>query len=80
MRKLLKLLMLLTFIGLALVVLPPMVSRALVAYPDVDAWIAGFVKTVSQPYALVGAILLGASVATAVVWFRRVRRARAIHR
>jgi hypothetical protein len=80
MRKVLKLLVLLTFVGLALVVLPPMVARALAAYPDVDAWIAGFVETVSQPYALVGAILLGASVATAFVYFRRVRRARAIHR
>jgi hypothetical protein len=80
MRKVLKLLLLLTFIGLALVVLPPMIGRALAAYPDIDAWIAGFVATVSQPYALVGAILLGASVATAVVWVRRVRRARAIHR
>ncbi|HEV8489342.1 MAG TPA: hypothetical protein VGQ58_06100 [Candidatus Limnocylindrales bacterium] len=78
MRKVLKLLVLLTFVGLALVVLPPMVARALAAYPDLDAWIGGFVATVSEPYRLVGAILLGASVATAVVWVRRVRRARAI--
>jgi hypothetical protein len=80
MRKILKILLLLAFIVLAVVVLRPMAARALVAYPDVDAWISAVVLTVSDPFKIVGAILLGAAAATAVMYFRRVRRARAIRR
>jgi len=80
MRRILKILLLLAFVVLAVVVLRPMASRALAAYPDVDAWIAAVVVTVSDPFKIVGAILLGAAAATAVMYFRRVRRARAIHR
>jgi archaellum biogenesis protein FlaJ (TadC family) len=80
MRKVLKILLLLAFIVLAVVVLRPMAARALAAYPDVDAWISAVVLTVSDPFKIVGAILLGAAVATAVMYFRRVRRARAIRR
>jgi hypothetical protein len=80
MRKTLKILLLLAFIVLAVVVLRPMAVRALTAYPDVDAWISAVVVTVSDPFKIVGAILLGAAAATAVMYFRRVRRARAIHR
>jgi hypothetical protein len=57
-----------------------MAARALEAYPDVDAWISAVVVIVSDPFKIVGAILLGAAVATAVMYFRRVRRARAIRR
>jgi archaellum biogenesis protein FlaJ (TadC family) len=80
MRKILKILLLLAFIVLAVVVLRPMAARALAAYPDVDAWITAFVVTVSDPFKIAGAVLLGAAAATAVMWVRRVRRARAIHR
>jgi hypothetical protein len=80
MRKILKILLLLAFVVLAVVVLRPMAARALAAYPDVDAWITAIVVTVSDPFKIVGAILLGAATATAVMYFRRVRRARAIQR
>ncbi len=80
MRKALKILLLLAFIVLAVVVLRPMAANALLAYPDVDAWISAVVVTVSNPFAIAGAILLGAAAATAVMYFRRVRRARAIRR
>jgi hypothetical protein len=80
MRKMLKIVLLLAFIVLAVVVLRPMAARALEAYPDVDAWISAVVVIVSDPFKIVGAILLGAAVATAVMYFRRVRRARAIRR
>ena len=80
MRKVLKILLLLAFVVLAVVVLRPMAVRALAAYPDVDTWISAFVVTVSDPFKIVGAILLGAAVATAVMYFRRVCRAAAIRR
>lgn len=80
MRKVLKVLLLLAFVVLAVVVLRPMAARALVAYPDIDAWIAAVVVTVSDPFKIAGAILLGAAVATAVMYVRRVSRARAIRR
>lgn len=80
MRKVLKILLLLAFVVLAVVVLRPMAVRALAAYPDIDAWIAAVVVTVSDPFKVVGAILLGAAGATAVMYVRRVRRARAIRR
>jgi hypothetical protein len=80
MRKVLKILLLLAFVVLAVVVLRPMAVRALAAYPDVDAWISAFVVTVSDPFKIVGAILLGAAAATAVMYVRRVRRAAAIRR
>jgi archaellum biogenesis protein FlaJ (TadC family) len=80
MRKVLKILVLLGILVLAVVVLRPMAVRALAAYPDVDAWLAALVLIVSDPFKIVGAILLGAAVATAFMYFRRVRRARAIRR
>jgi len=79
-RKILKILLLLAFLVLAVVVLRPMAVKALTAYPDVDAWISAFVVTVSDPFKIAGAILLGAAAATAVMYFRRVRRVRAIRR
>jgi hypothetical protein len=79
-RKVMTILILVALGALVVVVFPPMIARALAAYPDIDAWISGFVVTVSEPMKLVGAILLGASVATALAYFRRVRRARAIRR
>jgi hypothetical protein len=80
MRKVLKILVLLAIVVLAVVVVRPIAARALLAYPDVDAWMAALVLTLSDPFKIAGAILLGASVATAVMYVRRVRRVRAIRR
>jgi archaellum biogenesis protein FlaJ (TadC family) len=80
MRKVLKILVLLAILVLLVVVVRPMAVRALTAYPDVDAWISAFIVTVSDPFKIAGAILLGASAATAVMYVRKVRRVRAIRR
>lgn len=80
MRKILKILVLVAIVVLAVVVVRPVAARALAAYPDVDAWLSAFVVTVSDPFKIVGAVLLGAAAATAVMYVRRVRRVRAIRR
>jgi hypothetical protein len=80
MRKILKILVLVAVVILAVVVVRPVVARALTAYPDVDAWLSAFVVTVSDPFKIAGAILLGAAAATAMMYIRRVRRVRAIRR
>ena len=80
MRKILKILVLIAIVIIAVVVVRPVAARALEAYPDVDAWLSAFVATVSDPFKIVGAVLLGAAAATAVMYFRRVRRVRAIRR
>jgi archaellum biogenesis protein FlaJ (TadC family) len=80
MRKVLKILVLLAIVVLMVVVVRPMAIRALAAYPDIDAWVGAVVVTVSDPFKIAGAILLGASVATAVMYVRRVRRVRAVRR
>jgi archaellum biogenesis protein FlaJ (TadC family) len=80
MRRVLKILVLLAIVVLLVVVVRPMVARALLAYPDIDAWVSALVAIVSDPFKIVGAILLGAAGATAVMYVRRVRRVRAIRR
>ena len=80
MRKVLMILLFLAAVVVAVVVVRPMAARALAAYPDFDAWVTAAVAVVSEPVRLVGAILLGAATATALAYYRRVRRARAIRR
>lgn len=80
MRNTFKVLVLLAAGILAVVVLRPMAIRAMATYPDLDAWLSAGVALVSDPFKVVGAILLGAAVATALAYWRRIRSRRAVRR